>query len=458
MRQLVPVLYGLGIKPCAGYYGCQINEMIAICERHVKPTPVVTFDMFRIYCCAYRRFGEMWKAKPTIPHSQERVLLESPQSRRSRIRLAYDSINRNGFPWYAERVNSFVKWEKFEDAVDDPLELKSPRLIQYRSYEYCYELARYMRPLEHRVFGCVKGQRVPYYKRWFIKGMNSWQVAANILYKYGKYANPVIILLDHSKYDAHLNIELRMAFHRWVKRNYPNDSWLAYLLHCQLRNKCKSRNGISYSVEGTMFSGEYNTSFEDSVTNLALMMEFMSGIDYEIGVNGDDSYIILEANDLSRVDFDFWQRVGLSTKYEVVWDIADIEFCQCKPVRVGGTYRMVRNPMRVLARTGYTCKTMTSSLGYKTLLGSIALGELHCNSGVPVLEAWARLLLRSAEGRVSQALYQEYMSFRPHEFAMDIPITQEARVDFEISFGIRVEQQLELEKLFEDMQSLPMLE
>jgi hypothetical protein len=402
----------------------------------------------------------MWRLYPPkqlVPYTEQEVINESPQNRKQRIRTAYSYLKEYGEPPDFARVSCFIKYEKAEDSVNKPPENEPPRMISYRKPPYCYTLARYMKPIERRIFYMRQGRNVPKREREFVKGLDSWQVAESLNFMSRRFPNPVWVLADHSKYDASLNDVLRSHFRQYAQAHYPKDSDVRRLLRLQKRNKCRTKGGINFEVQGTMLSGEYITSLEDSFDNGALIKEWCRDIDHEMRVNGDDSVICMDASDLPRLNMGFWQCAGFTTKVEVVSEFSEVEFCQCKPVRINGMWRMVRKPARVLARTSYTCKNFPTKTGYLKLLGSIGLGELHCNTGVPVLQAWAQLLIRSSLGYESQALYAEYMSRRHEKASVARLVTQQARVDFDVAFGIPISQQLALEAWFDDTNTLPVL-
>jgi hypothetical protein len=457
MHQLVPAPLVLGVKPCFGYFGCQVNEMVSLVERHIRPTLPVTDQTRAIYARAFQRMWQLYPPKQLVPYTEQQVINESPQNRKERIRQAYRYLKEYGEPPDFARVNCFIKYEKGEDSVDKPPEMKPPRLISYRKPPYCYTLARYMKPLERRIFYMRQGRNVPKREREFVKGLDSWQVAESLRHMSRRFPNPVWVLADHEKYDASLNDCLRSHFRQYAQAHYPKSSDVRRLLRLQRRNKCRTKGGIQFEVQGTMLSGEYITSLEDSFDNGALIKEWLHSIDHEMRVNGDDSVVCLDASDLQRLDMDFWRKAGFVTKIEIVYDFSMVEFCQCKPVRVGGRWRMVRKPGRVLARTAYTCKTFPNNSGYLKLLGSIGLGELHCNTGVPILQSWAQLLIRSSQGQFSEALYAEYMVRRHERTDVSRPITVQARVDFDVAFGISSTQQIALERWFDSVESLPVL-
>jgi len=458
IKQLVALPSVLGVKACGGYQSCQINELISLHERHLKPTKQVDKQAMSIYMRCFHQFCKKYPVKHFKPFSRSQVIKESPQNRRTRIKNAYDNINKYGeLPPGFKIVRAFLKKEKHEDDIFNPLESKAPRMIQHRSDEYCYELARYIKPLEKYVLYTRYGRYCKSRDRIFIKGMDSYEIADNLFHMGDKFPNPVWIPLDHSKYDAHLNYGIRGFFRIWMKACYRNDHHFKMMIDCQARNKCKTANNIMYEMQETLCSGEILTSFEGSVDNYALALEFTRYVSAEIRVNGDDMMICLDRSEIHLIDFDFYERACMSTKLLIVDDIFQIEFCQCRIVIVNGKPRMVRNPSRVIARTCYTLKTFPNVGGYEKLLGSIGLGELHCNSGVPILQSWAQLLIRSAHGQFSENMYIEYMSRRHERRDVAREVTNEARQTFDMSYNISPSRQRELESFFDQKKSLTVL-
>jgi len=410
-----------------------------------------------IYMRCFAQFNKMYPVKQFKPYTREQVISESPQNRRQRIRNAYASIDKyGGLPHWSYNVKAFLKKEKQDDNMSDPLEGKAPRMIQHRSDEYCYELARYIKPLEKYVLYRRNGRYCTKRDRIFIKGMNSYEIADNLYHMGDKFANPVYIPLDHSKYDAHL-IGMRKFFRIWMIQCYRHDQHFRDMINRQAKNRCMTANQVMYEMEETLCSGEILTSFEGSSDNYALALEFTRYVVAEIRVNGDDMVICLDRSQLHLLDFDFYERACMATKILVVDDIHDVEFCQCRVVIVNDRPRMVRNPTRVIARCCYTLKTYPNREGYLKLLGAVGEGELHCNSGVPILQEWAQLLKRTADGQFSIRLYDEYMMRRCEPKDVWRPVTNEARMTFWMAFGISPTRQRELESFFQARKKLTVL-
>jgi hypothetical protein len=449
MRQLVPMINIDGIRPCGGFHSCIVNERIALCERHIMPVAVPEQTADLLFARGFELLREQYPVKQLIAMTQSECLQQAAPSRRARMKRAYENLNAHGPQFGWDNVKSFIKWEKFEDRVNDDLRMKAPRLIQHRSDEFCYELARYMKPIEKYVLYRRAGKYCTRRKRIFLKGMNSWEVADNLAHMGDGFANPVWLCLDHSRFDAHLNNAIRSRAREYLADFYRNNTHLLNMLRAMRRNRGRTRHGIRYNVNDTMMSGEYITSLEDCLDNYAILLSFMDFchiLGFECRVNGDDSVICMDASDVDRLDFDFFCKIGFKTKHSLKYDISQVDFCQSYPLRIAGQWRMVRSPKRVLARTAYTCNTYDSDKSWLGLIGAVAACEKACNAGVPILYEWALAMERCAEGHILTREYHELMRSRVREKYIELPITDEARLDFFVAFGISPQQQKQVEK------------
>jgi hypothetical protein len=287
--------------------------------------------------------------------------------------------------------------------------------------------------------------------------MNSWQIAANLRWQASQFKYPVFILLDYSKMDAHLRELLRecVEWSTYLKA-FASDAFLRFLLGFQRRNKVRSMNDLFWYIVATMMSGEYNTSLGDTLINDAITAYMLRMIKHGKLLNGDDGVIIVERADLDRVDYSWFTRFGMNAKVEVVDDFTKIKFCQCQPIRVNGVWRMVRDPNRVLSKSSYTIKTLSGNAWTK-LVGAIGLGELSCNTGVPILQSFAHLLYRSAGCKTSAGLLNDYMYMRHDKITTKRePVTNQSRLDFNDAFGISPDEQRGLESMFDSI-ILPIL-
>jgi len=443
MTQLLPLMNIPGYFPSGGFHGCILNELASLAGRHIIQIPETTDQMMRGFRAMRRCLSIIFPAWEMEKMSQQAIIDSTNASKRECVRKAFTNINRTGYLAKYHQVSAFIKWEKHADLVSDPLEGKTPRLIQHREPEYCYTLARYLKPIEHYVFNTKYGRRVsdPY----FSKGMTSWQVGERIA-KMDRWADTVFVLLDHSRYDSTLRAELRRTVeYPFYQSFYPNNKELADLLRKQVKNRGTTRSGVRYTVIGTMMSGEYNTSLGDSVINYALIRNWVHGA-CDILVNGDDSVVSMPYRVYKNLDFDYFKQMGFRTKVEVVYSLNEVNFCQCQPVRIEGKWRMIRTPTRVISRIAYTCKSLRGD-GWSKLAWAIGAGELACNDGVPILQQLGLSLVR--DNIKSTRMLNQYMqeNRRHDKITMKAkPISMETRMQFQLTFGYTIAEQIGIER------------
>jgi len=422
----------VGNYVCEGYHGCVRNEVVSLRERHIQVVPEFTDRSERIWAEAFELLRVDFPPRVLSRLSREDVIRLAPQSRRRRIRNAYANMDRNGWSDSYARISSFIKWEKFDGDADELVD-KAPRLIQHRMDEFCYTLARFLKPVEKAVlYRRARGVRP------FAKGMTPAQKAKRLT-GMARFGDNCFVLLDHSRYDAHLVEGIRKHARRYFCDFYPGDRRLRHLLNLQQVNQCKTANGVTYTMQGTMCSGDYNTSLEDNIINYAILRLAFSSIDAEFLVDGDDSVVACSYSDFKSIDLDsFFERASLTTKIDVVFDLSEAEFCQSRLVRTSVGPIMVRHPNRVMSRSSYTIKTYQTSDVYRRLARAVAMSEMSCNRGVPILQSYSQMLLRSFSGVLElRSELEELLRHRRVSVNLEsLPVSKEARLDFHIAFGI----------------------
>lgn len=439
LLQLAPGLF----DRVACFAGCLVNEIVALRERHLMAVPVS-----KEIETATKAVGKfICKRLPRLRikcASEEFVLRNKPSHTRKRTIAAFAKLRRDGFNHNMARVNAFIKFEKYADTLDDPLVDKAPRMIQYRSYPYCALISRFLLPLELKIWEWDdKCSPAPVSERVFSKHMNSFHIAER-LRSMDRYGDTMFILLDHSRFDAHIRRDMLMNVEFRIYKQVIRDQLFFQLIDMQLDNVCYTRNGIKYKCPGRKMSGEYNTSLGDSLINWAMLEYWLRDIPHQVLVNGDDSVVAIPSSRFLNLDKGFFQSVGLVTKIETTHLFEHVEFCQCRPVEVcPGLWRMVRNPRRVLSRAGITIRSLQGK-ARDDWLHCVGMGEVACNSGVPVLQSLGVALMK--RGRFRRAFYDEIMARRLDEYRGVSPISECARASFSIAWGIPICEQLLLER------------
>lgn len=418
------------------YYGCVHNELVALYNRHLVQRLEAKTEAVEAVA---KHWLQLFPRKRTRVYSEEEVVRNTSASRRKRVLDAFKAIAVEGLGRKDELIRSFIKLEKAEA---DGAEEKSPRLIQFRSFKFTAEFQRYLQPIEHHVFKLgqreidgkleVKASKP---ERLFAKGMNSWERGEWVAKQWSKFRNPRAQLWDVSRLDAHMGKLLRekIEFATYRRCNREVNRFLAAMAE----NVGWTANGIKYKSSYTMCSGEACTSLGDSVVVAAALKYAYRNVKHAILVDGDDSIVITENG--AEYD-DVFADLGLPMKLEEAHSIYEVEFCQCRPIRVGGAWRMVRNPYRVLNRATACTKNFTGEQAYRDWISSVGVGELACNDGVPILQQFG-VALKSV-GKMREHFLHEVMSRRPHEkFRGPQVITSETREDFACAFGIMPDQQ-----------------
>lgn len=440
---------------------CTHNELLALKNRHHAPYPVpVAASMViarkasrALYNCVVFECG----VEKTKIVSASVIVSGYSCSKRKLFQRAADSLRELPLTSYDARVRMFLKDEKYscstltsEPATYDgnTYEVKVPRGIQYRNKRYCLSLARYLKPIEELTWGAKDRTQTAI----FAKSRNSHQRGADIYAKFCAFDQPLVLCLDHSRYDSHCHKELLKLEHKYYQM-YNNAPLFRWLLKSQLLNKGSTKNGTKYFVPATRMSGDMNTGLGNNVGNYCMMMAWLeeSDVDGLVYLDGDDSVIFIENRDYHKLidPAVYFQRLGHETRYaQVVNTMEQIEFCQSRPMFDGLSWRFVRNPFRVLARVSWTTRVLAPRF-VPRYVKSIGQCELACGNGVPVMQAMATAIIAAGHGKYWSLIDNHYRAkserFGPLT-AKPFPITEQSRASFALSWGIGVPQQLKLEK------------
>jgi len=421
--------------------GCVCNERVALAARH-QVDDGARFDKTKgnvIY--KYLKKMSVGKIKPK---SQEQILEWYSGAKRRQFEAARDSLRRDEFdPKVDGRVSMFLKADKYHDP-----EVKAPRCIQFRNKRYCLRLARFLNPIEHAVYQILDDNDT----RVIAKARNSEERAADLWKKWQSFSDPIALCCDHSKFDAHVGRELLEAEHRFYLdsiRKVDGKQELKELLKCQLVNKGITRNGTKFVTVATRMSGDMNTGLGNSVLNTAMLNSWLgeAKVHGSVYVDGDDSVVIVERTDLYKLSLDWFERFGMRTKVEIADEFELVEFCQSRPIWNGRSYRMIRNPLRVLARLPWVTRKFAPHM-VPQYLASVGRCELALGSGYPVLQYIGNSLAALSDAKTMRSLDVFYAARRERfgpDRAILRPVTPEARNSFARAWGISVAEQLRLE-------------
>lgn len=389
----------------------------------------------------------------------ERKVVDSFKDRRWKM---YDNALRSlevrSFDKGDASIKAFIKSELFDpgDKVNP-----DPRVISARSPRYNILLAKFIRPLEHRMYKMrsKRGLRV------FAKGLNSTERAEVIRAKMDCFADTVCFSLDASRWDKHVDFKVLEIEHSVYKRATP-DPRLNQLLDYQLVNRCRTFQGVKTKVHGKRMSGDITTAIGNCLLMVAMICAIMDmlGIPYEVFDDGDDCLLFIPGKYRQRVRdaleaqfLEFGQEVKLENE---ATEMEKIVFCQSRPIQTADGWKMVRNWRKVLAHGTSGTKFWNTLSLVKPMMNAVGSCELALNRGVPINQAYALALRRiSGDERLKRLEVTAGLDVRtkaelrvkPEEFekvvygSVSTPVTLLARQSFEKAFGVPIWEQHAIE-------------
>lgn len=390
---------------------------------------------------------------PKLYRGRRRTIYENAE-----ISLRIKAISRED-----SYLKTFVKAEKINfTSKKDPV----PRVIQPRDPRYNVEVGRYLKPLEPKIYKAVASI---FNDDTIFKGMNSAKSGFCMRRKWEKYANPVAIGLDASRFDQHVSVQALQWEHSvYLGAFAPNTNELAKLLSWQVENVGRgycSDGSLKYSVSGCRMSGDMNTALGNCLIMCALVHSycFSRGVQkYSLANNGDDCVVIMDRSDLVQFQtglVEWFLEMGFSMKVEApVFVFEQIEFCQTHPIHVtnpDGTsgYIMVRNLAVALAKDCISIKPFDGERTFRSQLSAVGDCGIALTGGVPICQEFYRGLLRGGLGiryrkhqedsMVGREMLRAGMS-RTYQDVIS-PIT---RFSFWQAFGIIPDMQIQIERYY----------
>lgn len=445
--RIVPPIYGLW--HCFTHTSCICNDYIACVNRVIGRVPLPTAA--GVQMIKSERLKLQRKMGTFAPLSLEEALATFKGSRAKLYQQAYESLRVEPYGDKDGMIKAFVKAERFDP--DDKIN-PDPRMIQARSPRYNLHLARYLRSIEHHIYGMrVNGDRV------VAKCLNPEQRAEMLFRKMAKFDNPVVVSLDASRWDKHVSAEVLAEEHALYRACYPEDPMLDRLLNAQMNNKCTTSNGLKYQVLGGRMSGDMNTAL-GNVTLMVLMVKAAMrkfNISYDIINDGDDCLLIFEGEHLDRIIADLpkiFLEFGQELKVEnIAFDPRQVVFCQSRITWNGERYIFARNWRKVLSQSCCGTKHWNIPAMVPKMFGLIGDCEMAQHAGIPILQAFASRLRELSGGqRATVACLDSSQQYRIGSWNLNYrdaaarEITWRARAEFEITWGVSINEQLAIER------------
>lgn len=447
------------------HHNCDHNVEQALRNRVLGQTPKPTARGLKTLRLMARIVGGMLGAQ--APWDIHKLPTIYGGAKAERYRVATERYQARGIDRRSARVTAFIKCEK---VMPDSLKPNpDPRVIQFRTPEYCVGLAQYLKPIEERLYNLRgDGKRLPA-TRVIGKGLSNEARATLLAEKVMGFDNFVIIGIDMSRFDKHCSEEL-LAVEHIIYKKCNGDPEFARLLSWQLNSKgsAQATNGSKwlYTVSGRRMSGDMNTASGNCGVTTVMVMAWMKIIGmrkWDMLDDGDDCLVIVE-----RVHLDLLLQTAGPTFLEfghvckiesVSFTLEGTEWCQSHPIYDGARWRFIRNPSKVLSCATTGVKYFVAS-NRRPLLNTIGRAELALNSGIPVLQEYAIALMRNAGTERMTKLSEsdglwhtirrqgDVMETLTH--AQAAPVTAAARASFEKAYGMSPEDQVTMEAMLHD--------
>lgn len=388
-----------------------------------------------------------------------------PSKKRKRYESAFESLKIQPFCNADAQVTCFVKLELTKRKAG---KFYKPRMIQYRTARYLVHVARWLKPIEHAVYG-MRNVLTPNGGMEVAKSMSAGQRGECLARKAGLLKRPYSLSLDCTAFDAHVNTDLLGLEHFFYRKLGRYACWssvdcggLARAMRLQLSNRVRGvfpDGSISYVTDGRRMSGDLNTAL-GNVSLFCIMIslvlsENLPARTYQILDDGDDCVVLVEKEYVQllsdRLVGEF-EKFGMVLKVENVSDasvVESIEFCQSKPVLVGRSYRMVRNFHKVQATTMAGTRWHKTLDSFKEFCWSVGVGDGIACKGVPILQEWFTYLRRISVGcQLNREIIDDIWRFGNVDFGKPfdpVEIELSTRLSFERAFGVSIAEQVSRE-------------
>lgn len=438
---------------------CPHNEIRALMARSLGPTPesdeamrAPVLNSFRRIKVVSRRYcDERWDLRQTA-ESYTGAL-------RSRYLEAKRSLEEDGPICSRDYfIRAFVKAEKVKYG-----KFQKPRMIYPRSPRYNLQLASWLKPFEHWLWGNLKsvGNRGVPKTRVVGKGLNGYQRAGLIRRKMRQLPGCVVFEVDGKAFEAHVDRWQLCQEHSVYETAYPCDGGLKRLLSHQLRLRGVTAGGVLFDRDGGRASGDFNTGMGNTLIMLAVVDAVLRGMGlpmFDSLVDGDNSLVFIRGSDSVRVMRDFAGDALRCSGHEMVLEretsvLEEVRFGQSAPVQTARGVTMVRDWVKVVSQGTSSHTNMLEPAFAKVYLYGVSLCELSLARGVPILWAWANALrIATASRKVPVPHLLQYQVLGVDLDGVGSVVAEApsvvARESFARAFGVCPEDQIALESSF----------
>lgn len=367
------------------------------------------------------------------------------------------------------RTQFFIKVEKTEQPSCNSFtgrkaKVPVPRLINPRDPLFNLELGKFTVQVEHSIYHDIG---LMFGRPCIAKGMNFWERAATIEGHFNEFQDPVWVAGDASRFDQHTHTLSLKFEHDVLKRYYPGNKWLRFLLRHQFNN-----TGFGFTSDGFLhadlgdmrMSGDMNTALGNCIISAGLVWLRLQelGLRGYALVDGDDFGVVMERADSERFmqgASEWYLRYGYNINWETPVDVLEqVEFCQTHPVWTPDGYCMVRNPHKVLNSDLCGYSQCANDRYYLALVHAIGQSGAKVAAGIPILQAFYHTAMRLGKQNDAVKLI-EFEKYWYAQYTRGLTVTHKevhpkTRTSFELAFGCPPHVQEAVEESFQYITSL----
>jgi hypothetical protein len=174
-----------------------------------------------------------------------------------------------------------------------------------------------------------------------------------------------------------------------------------------------------------------------------------TGVRMSVLNNGDDCVLIMEKRDMRCMQGAkaFFRRFGYTMEVEnPVFRIEHIDFCQTRPIRVGDSYRMVRDPRITIDKDDVCIKGVQTLEEWNAQRGAVAACGLALAGDIPVVNEYYAMLGAGAELKRADrpTTGMEWLALgMKAKYSTPSPLT---RLSFYVAFDITPDEQVAMER------------
>lgn len=379
--------------------------------------------------------------------------------KQKRYLRAAEQLNQDGLLSKDCNLKFFMKFETFNlQTKPNP----SPRGINPPDDKYLVEFGRYIKPIEKKVYAAVEtlfGYNV------IVKGLNQASRGSLIKESWDKFARPVCVMLDASKFEQSVSAECIEFESRIYQAYYPGDKLLKYMMERQKNYKGKARSAdgnLSFVVSGVRASGMNNTALGNCLISSGFLFDIRKKLraidntfEFRAHVDGDDVIAIMSECHVElfrRFSMPYYKEAGFRMKMEDTVNVLEhIDFCQSRPVFDGTDHIMVRNMKASLAKDAVSKKPLDSERIFRKWSAAVGMGGISSTGGFPVHQSYYECILRASKGArplendpVQRGMYRKTQGMT----RVRRDVKPEARCSYWLAFGIEPDAQIAIEEYY----------